>query len=82
MGGGGMMERIPGLDESLPRGPEDTEHHPKCPLSDDYECERCGEDEDHKRMDCICADLESDAKAGAAEAKADEIRERKLDKET
>ena len=73
-----MMERIPGLDEYLTRGPEDTEHHPKCPLSDDYECERCGEDEDHKRMDCICADLEADTKADAAQAKIDAWKERGL----
>ena len=35
------MERIPGLDAYLTRGPEEKEHGKGCPLSEDAVCPNC-----------------------------------------
>lgn len=76
------MESIPGLDAWLTRGPEEVEHDPRCPGHDDWQCGNCvSEESDYCEhglvLDCICADLEEQAKSDRAEAKADEARERK-----
>lgn len=72
------MERIPGLDAWLTRGPEEYDHVKGCHLNDDYECEACLESEDCALYgECQCDEIIADAKADAAEAKADELRERK-----
>lgn len=78
------MERIPGLDAWLTRGPDEQEHDKRCPLSDDYVCEACAEssqmceDCDDGTHECICAELEADDKADAAQAKIDAWKEREI----
>lgn len=77
------MERIPGLDAWLTRGPYEQDHDSRCPGHDDWICDDCIKSkadlcEHTEGLDCICADLESDAKADAAQAKIDAWKERNL----
>lgn len=75
------MDPLRGLDDWLTRGPDEQDHDKRCPLSDDYEVTD-GDDlydrDELSEKDCICADLEADAKADAAQAKVDAWKERNL----
>ena len=68
--------------ENDPNAPWNEEDHaPACPLNEEWQCDKCKiedlEDCPHGE-ECICAQLDEDAKSDAADAKYEAERERKF----
>ena len=62
---------------------QDDAHDSRCPWNEDWQCDECAKAKANgclhaEGLDCICADLEADAKADAAQAKLDAWKERGL----